>query len=68
MIPQSAAGHGGGDLFADNDHSIFENDIDKLGAAGVTKGCNPPANDRFCPSGSVTREHVAAFLHRALGP
>ncbi len=58
---------GGGDLFVDDDGSIFEADIDKLATAGVTVGCNPPVNDRFCPSDVVTREQMAAFLHRALG-
>jgi len=58
---------GGGDLFIDDDHSIFESDIDKLAVAGVTLGCNPPLNDRFCPEAFVTRGQMAAFLHRALG-
>ena len=58
---------GGGDLFVDDDDSVFEADIDRLGTAGVTKGCNPPANDRYCPTGTVTRGQMAAFLHRALG-
>ena len=58
---------GGGDLFLDDDGSTFESDIDKLGASGITQGCNPPANDRFCPAGFVTRGQMAAFLHRALG-
>lgn len=59
--------NGGGDLFTDDDDSIFEGDIDRLGTAGVTKGCNPPTNDRYCPSSNVTRGQMAAFLHRALG-
>ncbi len=59
--------NGGGDLFLDDDGNTFENDIDKLGTAGVTRGCNPPANDRFCPNDYVTRGQMAAFLHRALG-
>jgi hypothetical protein len=59
--------NGGGDLFLDDDDSIFEGDIDRLGTAGVTKGCNPPTNDRYCPTGNVTRGQMAAFLHRALG-
>jgi hypothetical protein len=58
---------GGGDLFVDDDTSVFEADIDKLATAGVTAGCNPPANDRFCPDAYVTRGQLAAFLHRALG-
>jgi hypothetical protein len=66
-----ALGHtdpGAGDLFVDDDASIFEGDIDRLATAGVTKGCNPPVNDMFCPSGVVTRGQMAAFLHRALAP
>ena len=56
---------GGGDLFEDDDGSTFESAIDKLGTAGVTLGCNPPANDRFCPDDFVTRGQMAAFLKRA---
>lgn len=58
--------NGGGDLFIDDDGSIFEDDIDKLGAAGITKGCNPPENTKFCPADEVSRGAMAAFLHRAL--
>jgi parallel beta-helix repeat protein len=58
---------GGGNLFTDDDTSVFEGDIDRLGTAGVTKGCNPPTNDRYCPNDFVTRGQMAAFLHRALG-
>ena len=46
---------------------IVESDIDKLATAGVTRGCNPPVNDRFCPGSNVTRGQMAAFLRRALG-
>ncbi|MEA2001308.1 MAG: S-layer homology domain-containing protein [Actinomycetota bacterium] len=58
---------GGGDLFTDDDGSIFESDIDRMATAGVTRGCNPPTNDSFCPKNYVTRGQMAAFLHRALG-
>ena len=57
---------GPGDLFGDDDGSIFEREIDRLATAGVTRGCNPPANDRFCPVDVVTREQMASFLARAL--
>jgi SpoIID/LytB domain protein len=57
---------GDGDLFVDDDGLIFEADIDRLGTAGITKGCNPPANDRFCPGDVLNRAQMAAFLHRAL--
>ena len=55
----------GADLFVDDNASVFEDDIDRLGTAGVTRGCNPPLNDRFCPNGLVTRGQMAAFLARA---
>jgi uncharacterized delta-60 repeat protein len=58
--------NGGGDLFTDDNDSIFEAAIDKLGTAGVTQGCNPPANDMYCPNEFVTRGQMAAFLSRAL--
>ncbi len=59
---------GGGDLFIDDDNSIFRGDIDRLGTAGVTRGCNPSeGNTKFCPDSNVTRGQMAAFLHRALG-
>jgi hypothetical protein len=58
---------GGGNLFGDDDTSIFENDIDKLATAGITLGCNPPANTNFCPAKTVTRGQMSAFLHRAEG-
>lgn len=60
--------NGGGDLFIDDDTSIFEGDIDRLGTAGITKGCNPPVNDMFCPDRAVDRGAMAAFLHRAPAP
>lgn len=53
--------------FRDDDGSIFEEDIERIAELGVTRGCNPPANDRFCPDESVTRGQMAAFLSRALG-
>ncbi|GBE23741.1 S-layer protein sap precursor [bacterium BMS3Bbin02] len=56
---------GGGNTFTDDDGSVFEADIAKLAAAGITLGCNPPTNDRFCPNDSVTRGQMAAFLNRA---
>ncbi|MEA2002259.1 MAG: S-layer homology domain-containing protein, partial [Actinomycetota bacterium] len=58
---------GGGNSFTDDDGSIFEDDIAKLAAAGITSGCNPPDNTAFCPNGFVSRAEMAAFLVRALG-
>ena len=53
--------------FTDTVGTTFEKDIDKLAAAGITKGCNPPDSDRFCPDDKVRREVMAAFLVRAQG-
>ncbi len=50
--------------FADDDGLIFEDDIEKLATAGITKGCG--TGNTFCPNQSVTREQMAAFLTRAL--
>jgi hypothetical protein len=61
--PPAAAAKG---LFWDDDGSIFEEDIEKLAAVNITSGCNPPLNDRFCPSSHLTRGQMAAMLVRAL--
>jgi parallel beta-helix repeat protein len=52
--------------FVDDDGSVFEADIARLAGAGITRGCDPPVNDRFCPGDPVTRGQMAAFLRRAL--
>ena len=52
------------DTFSDDDGSSHEADIERLAAAGITRGCSPTT---FCPLRSVRRDEVAAFLHRALG-
>jgi subtilisin family serine protease len=56
----------GADFFVDDEGSIFENDINRLAAARITRGCNPPLNDRFCPDDLITRAQIAAFLVRML--
>ena len=63
-LPLAATGK---DWFSDDDGSTFEAEINRLAAAGITKGCNPPANTLFCPGDPVTRGEMAAFLVRALG-
>jgi hypothetical protein len=57
----------GSNRFGDDDGSVFEADIERLAEVGITRGCNPPENDLFCPDAPVTRGQMAAFLHRALG-
>jgi hypothetical protein len=58
---------GSSDRFVDDDGHTFESVIDRLATAGVTAGCNPPDNNRFCPDEIVTRAEMATFLTRALG-
>ena len=57
---------GDADTFVDDDASVFQADIEAIVAAGITRGCNPPLDDRFCPGRRVTRAEMAAFLVRAL--
>jgi hypothetical protein len=63
--------HGTGDvlvvLFRDIDDTVHRTNIAKIRQAGITKGCNPPANDLFCPQRDISRGEMAAFISRALG-
>jgi hypothetical protein len=52
----------GTDYFTDDNGSPHEGDINRLAASGITGGCAP---GRFCPGSVITREQMAAFLHRA---
>ncbi|MDE0377463.1 MAG: S-layer homology domain-containing protein [bacterium] len=53
--------------FVDDDGNTHEENIEIVAALGITLGCNPPDNDRFCPRRPVTRAQMSAFLGRALG-
>lgn len=46
------------------DSNVHHDDIKWLADSGVTFGCNPPANDRFCPEQPVLRQQMASFLRR----
>lgn len=54
-----------GGSFTDDDRIQEEGFIEAIAAVGVTKGCNPPTNDRFCPGSPVTRAQIASFFVRA---
>ncbi len=58
----------GKDHFVDDAGSQFHGAINKIADAGITVGCNPPANNRFCPTENVTRGQMAAFFKRVWGP
>ncbi len=49
------------------DEHVFAGDVAWLADEQVTRGCNDPWNDEFCPGAPVTRGQMAAFLVRALG-
>ena len=53
------------DFFSDDNGHALESAINRLAEAEITLGCNPPANDRFCPNRGLTRAEFAAFLARA---
>jgi hypothetical protein len=53
------------DRFTDvPDSNVHHADITWLADAGVTLGCNPPANTNFCPGDPVLRQQMASFLRR----
>lgn len=52
------------DYFRDDDTSSHEASINRVARAAITAGCD---DDRYCPSGRVTRAQMATFLVRALG-
>ena len=53
----------GTDFFTDDNGRTGEASINRLAAADITGGC---ATNRYCPTASVTRGQMAAFLKRAL--
>jgi S-layer family protein len=55
----------GRNYFNDDNTNIHEANIDRAAAAGIASGCG---TWHYCPSGSVTREQMAAFLHRVIAP
>lgn len=56
------------DLFGDvPDTNPFHDDIGAIARAGITKGCSTTTPPDYCPSQNVTREAMAAFLHRGFG-
>jgi hypothetical protein len=48
--------------FDDDEGSMHQPAINAMASAGITTGCAPRL---FCPLAGVTREQMAAFLHRA---
>ncbi len=49
-----------------HDGTTFSAHVRWLGEQGITRGCNPPWRDQFCPRRTLTRAEAATFLVRAL--
>ncbi len=64
LLPTAALAPGG--TFTDDDQIVHEGGIEAIAADGITVGCNPPFNDRFCPSRLLTRAEMATMVARAL--
>jgi hypothetical protein len=63
-VPLAWAAHTFSDVPAANPHHA---DITVIKNAGITAGCNPPANSLYCPEQAVRRDQMASFLGRGLG-
>jgi hypothetical protein len=55
-----------GDAFDDDEGSVHEDNINRLAATGITRGCTPDGAS-YCPAEPVTRGQMAGFLHRSEG-
>lgn len=53
------------DLFVDDGESIHQANINALGAASITSGCDT-VKKLYCPANFVTRGQMATFLRRAM--
>lgn len=54
-------------IFDDVDRTdTHAQNINALAGLGITRGCNPPANDGYCPDRTVTRSEMASFVARLL--
>jgi hypothetical protein len=64
LVPVAWASH----VFTDvPDSSPFHDDISAIAGAGITAGktCDPPGSaPTYCPSEPITREAMAAYVHR----
>lgn len=65
LVPALAfAAHPEGDFEDVPDDHTFHDDIQWMHDNGITRGCNPPENDEYCPDRELIRAEEAAFFHR----
>ena len=67
LSPVSALALPPGGTFVDDDGNPHEGYIEAIAAAGITSGCNPPINDKYCPDRNLTRGEMAVLLAKTLG-
>lgn len=46
------------------DDHLFATEIAWMHENDITRGCNPPDNDRYCPDDDISRGEMAAFMFR----
>lgn len=56
----------GSKTFVDIEGQAFKSEIVTIANAGITLGCNPPDNDRYCPDRPVLRQEMASFIMRTI--
>jgi len=52
-------------VFTDvSDSAFYSNSVTWMKNNGITVGCNPPSNTKYCPNDNVSRGEMAVFLKR----
>jgi hypothetical protein len=64
-LPFTVDGSAPSGWFIDDDDSEFAADIAWLVERRITRGCDAPVEDRYCPEDPVSRAQMASFLARA---
>ncbi len=52
--------------FTDTNGHMFQSAVEWLAGHGITVGCDPPGNTKYCPDRRVTRGEMSALFKRAL--
>jgi hypothetical protein len=52
--------------FADTNGHMFQSAVEWLAGHGITVGCDPPGNTKYCPDRRVTRGEMSALFKRAV--
>lgn len=62
-VPAAWANHTFDDVSIFSPHHA---DVSTIARAGITLGCNPPANNLYCPADFVRRDQMGSFIARTL--